>query len=380
MTEIKDFVRVRPAWTKLLTVEQFTRDGILSAADTALNYGITVGVIDGIIQTDAISGVGDQKAIFNLLKRHGEPCSYSGVNEDIEYEDDAVWSPITFILDEGAISLSINSDKKGAQINYRLYSNSSNRTMELIAELRTLVKREVSKRNKVYCVAESGQGLTLLQLGFINTPLEKGNYTPDVVVAFEHIVSDLLNRDPCGRLVILNGCPGTGKTYLIQALLNELDDKLFIIVPPSLMPELGGPSFIKLLRDCIGTPKEGTGIVLVVEDADEILRTREGGSTNPISACLNLSDGILGKLLDIRVVATTNIATDFIDAAALRSGRLCSRVDVGPLPRTQAEAVFERITGSPSGQMEKHVTLADVYGMSKHRLKAEKKRNTSAGF
>ncbi len=46
--------------------------------------------------------------------------------------------------------------------------------------------------------------------------------------------------------------------------------------------------------------------MLIVEDADECLVQRGSDNMSTIASVLNISDGILGSILDVRVLATTN--------------------------------------------------------------------------
>ena len=84
-------------------------------------------------------------------------------------------------------------------------------------------------------------------------------------------------------------------------------------------------------------------IVLVLEDADRCLVTRGTQNINSIQSILNLGDGILGSLLDLRIVATTNAKKLEMEAALLRPGRLSKQLDVGALDLETARGVFRRL-------------------------------------
>ena len=59
-----------------------------------------------------------------------------------------------------------------------------------------------------------------------------------------------------------------------------------------------------------------------------------------------MGDGIMGAMLDARIVATTNAQTEDLDPAIVRPGRLCRRIDIGELCYEQACEVYERLVGS----------------------------------
>jgi MoxR-like ATPase len=86
------------------------------------------------------------------------------------------------------------------------------------------------------------------------------------VKEYRHVVEDLNSNDPCGRIIILDGPPGTGKTHMVRALLNEVKDATFVLVPSQHDERARQPDFIKALLE---EQRQGHPMVLVVEDADE---------------------------------------------------------------------------------------------------------------
>lgn len=187
------------------------------------------------------------------------------------------------------------------------------------------------------------QGYGLSECGVETSRFIPDNYAPETVAALRTAGKALVHPEPPGRLLLLEGPPGTGKTRALRAMIRNFDDKVrVIIVPPHLMADLSGPNLIgALLR--VGRA------VLVIEDADYALLDREKrseadlqGSTSALSAILNLSDGILGAHIDLRIVATTNQRIGNLDAAVLRPGRLLDRISFGELSSEQASQVVRR--------------------------------------
>lgn len=101
---------------------------------------------------------------------------------------------------------------------------------------------------------------------------------------------------------------------------------------------------------------------------------RQASNMASIATLLNLGDGILGSLLDLRIVVTTNAAKATLDEAMLRKGRLCRRIHVGPLDRERADAVYDRLAPTrrvAAGDRDWNVraerpTLGDVYHAALH--------------
>ena len=140
-----------------------------------------------------------------------------------------------------------------------------------------------------------------------------------------------------GRLTILEGPPGCGKTFLIRSLIHEVPNSRFVFVPPSLVASLGDPSMTSVLLELSNQNDEDAGpTVLICEDADAILTKRGGDNMHSTSAVLNFTDGITGDVVDIRIVATTNASRTDIEEALLRPGRLAHYLQVGPLSKEYA--------------------------------------------
>jgi energy-coupling factor transporter ATP-binding protein EcfA2 len=225
------------------------------------------------------------------------------------------------------------------------------------------LKPDDPEKGMVFTLARTMNGFTIRHLGLAGSPLERGNYAPKVVEAYDHIVEDLNAESPCGRLVILAGPPGTGKTYLVRSLLGAVPKAAFIIIPPNLVEELGSPDILPSLT---AAKSEMDGpIVMVIEDADSCLSPRKDtgnktGNMNAISSLLNLGDGILGSVLDIRIIATTNAEKVELDPATMRPGRLCRYASVDALPPDTAAKCLYRLTNQKVA-FDKEATLAAVY-------------------
>jgi hypothetical protein len=229
---------------------------------------------------------------------------------------------------------------------------------------------------KIFCISQNGHNLYLSSIGLAGIDFNEKNYTKQVVKDYKYIVKDLKSKKPSGRIAIFEGQPGSGKTHLIRSLLSEIEDTTFILVPPDLVKSLAGPNFIPLLLS--HHLHNDKTIVLVLEDADECLVKRGDKNMNSIQALLNLSDGIIGSMLDLRVVATTNATKLDFEPAILRSGRLSKRVEVNFLSENEANdllfSLFDEIHNFKSKdeystfvnfKFDKPVILADVYAKAR---------------
>lgn len=258
---------------------------------------------------------------------------------------------------ELAINIDFTTKNRSTTIN--VFGLDEGVVKALQVRLKERMTRKVTK-GRVYVVVQGSEGPYLHEMGTAGEDFEPTNYRPDTVTEYRHIAADLNSDDPCGRIIILDGPPGTGKTHMVRALLNEAPKATFILVPSNMMSELGNPSFIKaLLRE----QKKGYPMVLIIEDADEAISSRKADNISAISALLNFSDGIFGAMMDLRVVCTTNADVKDLDEAVMRAGRLCRRIEVGKLDHDQAEAVYKRLGGTEVGRYTKgnFYSLGDIY-------------------
>jgi len=216
--------------------------------------------------------------------------------------------------------------------------------LDFVSEMKKWGKEHVSKekqKGEVFAVSTAGQNeLELVRIGTAGAPFEAGNYAEGVVKDYKYIIEQFQSDNPSGRIVILEGNPGTGKTYFVRGLLDDLSKCLCVTIPPGTIAALGNPDFVPLL---LRHKKPNQPIVLIVEDADQCLTARNKDNMASISSLLNLGDGIFGSAFDIRIICTTNANLEEIDPAVLRDGRLCRRSEVGPLSAARANEILTRL-------------------------------------
>jgi hypothetical protein len=169
---------------------------------------------------------------------------------------------------------------------------------------------------------------------------DEANYSEEVILAHKKVIKEIKSKKPSGKIAIYQGPPGTGKTFAIRNLVSEISNCNVILIPPSMVKEVGSPSLISLL---INVASDNLPIIFVLEDADEVLRAREVGNQSAISTLLNLGDGILGSILDTRIIATTNLPLENFDEAVTRSGRLIALANFDKLWAVQAKEVVRKL-------------------------------------
>jgi len=268
-----------------------------------------------------------------------------------------------YITDESMLSIEDNGEKS---INSSFVSTSESETKVYTAAAKKYIEK--TKKNTVSVLTQSMDGFYLTPIGTLSAPLVRENYIDEVVNSFDFVAKDFQSRNPFGRLVIVNGPPGTGKTFYLRGLINELDNSTVVLMPPRMLSEIDGPTLLPtFINERSGNSKS---ITLIIEDADACLAERMNDNISSISALLNHTDGILGTLLDLRIIATTNQKSINFDEALTRPGRLSRHIEIQSLPSEKATEVYKRLTEDdefkfPAGDY----TLADIY--AKAMVKAD---------
>ena len=267
-----------------------------------------------------------------------------------------------FTWDHGIVKLFVEDSEDGASIELRCASNDKH----FITVVKELAEKFISTSSSghIYVFTTTRSGMTLTPSpGKISHPFERNNYSDTVLKNYDHVLSELNAENPCGRLVLISGEAGTGKTFLIRGLIEQINDAKFVLVPAGMVSAVDKPEFVKTLLEAKSTSNKP--LILVLEDADACLVARKSDNISAISSLLNMSDGIFGNLFNLRLLATTNAIVTELDEAIVRPGRLCSHIQVDKLSSTKANETFKRLTKSNNSPYCQSASLAEVYKAAK---------------
>lgn len=118
------------------------------------------------------------------------------------------------------------------------------------------------------------------------------NHYPKIVNKLENV-----NKG----VIIFESCPGTGKSFLIKHLASIITNRKFIYLSDSIISKgLDNPDLIQLLT-------ENKNCILIIEDAEKYIVSRDDDPNSFVSNLLNLTDGILSDLLGFSVILTHNM-------------------------------------------------------------------------
>jgi len=163
-------------------------------------------------------------------------------------------------------------------------------------------------------------------------------------------------------LVLLHGDPGTGKTFYIRYLLQCLakTKKKVLYFPPSMVEAVTDPTFFNFITNW--TMDNGKNSILLIEDAEPLLVSREANRNMGITNLLNLTDGILNDILSIQIIATFNTSLGELDKALLRPERLIARKEFKKLTIDNSMKLVE-LLGMDPATVKKEMSLAEIYSV-----------------
>ena len=288
-----------------------------------------------------------------LVKIFGDPIlmqeDRGGKTYCNEYIDDSTFVRIYF------------NDDKDKQLEVRGLTTQS-LIYDKIKKLSVFIDTKKAFKS-IFALVSSPEGLLLKSIGKVDHDLVEDDYTKDTVEGYNHVVNCFASNDPCGRLILLQGPPGTGKSFMIRSLVSNVNS-IFIVVGAQMISELSGPSILPVIMGCVDSDDKKP-ITFILEDSDIALSHRKHGGVAELSGLLNLGDGLLGELLDIRIVATTNAELINLDPAIVRPGRMCQRINLKAFSPKEANERYANLVKDKTVNFRKDTTLAEIYRLAR---------------
>jgi hypothetical protein len=212
------------------------------------------------------------------------------------------------------------------------------------------------------------------------------NYPPETRAAVDRLLA-LKTPWALGRLVIWHGCPGSGKTYAIRAMLQAWKDRFdFIVVndpenftaSPSYYYQIASRSaqyptrfkhLIPYLEKDDDDDDEEEGekkdrkkrrLFIMEDSADLVIQESRMNHYDKLGKLLNMTDGLYGQGREDLFILTFNEQIDRIDGAFLRPGRCITKTEFMKFSPSDA-ASWLRAHEAHDLHVSQDVSIAELY-------------------
>jgi len=220
----------------------------------------------------------------------------------------------------------------------------------LVKELSKFKESTKKAEFEINIIVPSSYGLELKSMEVKKTRLDLDLYYEDDFKEIDEIIRKRLNTRKDKGIVLLHGLPGTGKTTYLRYLIGRIKKKV-IFISPDAARDIVSPQLIDLLID-------NPDSVLIIEDAEKIIKDRKTDDDSSVSNLLNISDGLLADFLNVQIICTFNNPLSSIDNALLRAGRLIAKYEFNKLSVEKSRRLSEHLGFQTS--ITEPMTLAEI--------------------
>ncbi|OEY72837.1 hypothetical protein APR40_11360 [Salegentibacter salarius] len=238
-----------------------------------------------------------------------------------------------------------------------IYILFQNETCELLSDIIDFTKKliiEEKNKSSINLIISQPRGLDNKKINFKNPEIDLSKMYNDDFETFHNQIIQILGEENKSGLHLLYGKPGTGKSTYIRYLCGLLKKEI-VFLPGQMAQNLDNVAMIRYL---IGNANS----ILVIEDAEELIVSREGQRNSNLSMILNITDGILGESLGIQIIATFNTDVRNIDPALKRKGRLKSAYEFKALPGIKATTLIKE--QGLDYNVNEAMTLAEIFNIT----------------
>jgi len=233
---------------------------------------------------------------------------------------------------------------------------------DLETKIQLYIKPKKTKKKHFYMIVNEYNSFDLRKFKIKKYDIDINlNYNNDFSV-FDKSVKQFLGASNESGMVLMHGISGSGKTSYIRHLISSLNKK-FIFLPLFMAESLTNPEFLPFLMD-------NKNSILIIEDAEKIIKSRDTENTsNGIATLLNISDGLLGDALGLKIICTFNTGLEKIDKALMRKGRMINRYEFKELSIEKATIIAKKNNLNYKNDIP--ITLGNLYNIGKENVTGE---------
>ena len=286
---------------------------------------------------------------LNLNKHCDESLNLYSIYLTVLLEEQKTIAYVDTSSDTGLI-VYCEDESNGAEL-YKIY-------------IRSIVKTAPPEQRKQISLilSKTGGGYKLMDSDIKQVKVSIDKHYNDDFKKADKIIKEFIDEEDTSGLVILNGVKGTGKTTYIRHLINN-SSRRFVYLTREMASALTDPSFIAFLTEI-------KGCVLVIEDCENLVAARnQGNQSTGISNILNMCDGLLSDIFNIKIIATFNEDIRKVDDALLRKGRLVYRYEFKELCLEKTNNLLKSL--KIDFVSDKPMTLADIFNYEKDNGSAQ---------
>ncbi len=261
--------------------------------------------------------------------------------------------------------LMVDFDTNHSMVRFLYHKTDLSKIEEIISGIHKFKKRKRKHKPEISLLINSITGIETKFFQITKPKLSiEDNYNDDFKEIHKTILKRLSKKNDKG-LVLLHGKPGTGKTSYIRYLIATLK-KDVIFWPPNMACAITNPDLISILID-------NPNSILVIEDAENIVVDREQNGNSPVSALLNISDGLLADCLNVQIICSFNTDISKIDSALMRKGRLIAKYEFRELKIEKAQQLSNKL--GFTAIVNKPMTLTSIYNQDEKDFQQIRKSN-----
>ena len=261
--------------------------------------------------------------------------------------------------------LLVNFDTNCSTVRFLFQKTEITKVEAVIKGIKIFKVKTAKRTPKISLLVATKHGIDAKSLQITKPKLSiEDNYNDDFKDIHQTIIRRLSKKNDKG-LVLLHGKPGTGKTFYIRYLISSLK-KNVIFLPPNMARAITNPDLISVLI-------ENPNCIFVIEDAENIVIDREKDGSSPVSALLNISDGLLSDCLNIQIICSFNTDISKIDSALMRKGRLIAKYEFKELEVSKAQMLSEKLGFKTT--LHSPMTLTAIYNQEEKDFQQIKRYN-----